>query len=189
MEKATQLQAELGSEQSDDFNQFDLELKEALKTTDIKLDTREKKQLLDAVTWKNPEAKQLIKKVVKSASQPFYGAFCYNGSLKSYKGKVVEYQTDGDLRNNENVPLDPAITNAELIETYFKKEVVPHVADAWINADKRDAKDKEIGIVGYEIPFNRHFYQYQPPRDLAEIDADLDAVSADIMKLLQEVHS
>jgi len=63
------------------------------------------------------------------------------------------------------------------------------VADAWINSEKRDAQDNEIGLVGYEIPFNRHFYQYQPPRDLADIDADLDAVSSDIMKLLQEVHS
>ncbi|EIJ2379773.1 hypothetical protein LIO03_004897, partial [Vibrio alginolyticus] len=52
-----------------------------------------------------------------------------------------------------------------------------------------DDKDNEIGVVGYEIPFNRHFYVYQPPRALETIDADLDAVSADIMKLLQEVHS
>ena len=58
-----------------------------------------------------------------------------------------------------------------------------------IDASKRDAKDGEIGIVGYEIPFNRHFYQYQPPRPLEEIDADLDAVSAEIMALLREVHS
>jgi type I restriction enzyme M protein len=67
--------------------------------------------------------------------------------------------------------------------------VQPHVADAWIDASKRDAKDGEIGIVGYEIPFNRHFYQYQPPRPLEAIDADLDAVSAEIMALLREVHS
>ena len=46
-----------------------------------------------------------------------------------------------------------------------------------------------MGIVGYEIPFNRHFYQYQPPRDLVDIDKDLDAVSAEIMGLLREVHS
>lgn len=46
-----------------------------------------------------------------------------------------------------------------------------------------------MGIVGYEIPFNRNFYQYQPPRDLAEIDADLDAVAREIMQLLAEVHS
>ena len=49
--------------------------------------------------------------------------------------------------------------------------------------------DDEIGIVGYEIPFNRHFYEYQPPRVLAEIDRDLDLLSAEIMKLLRDVHS
>ncbi|MCG6202369.1 type I restriction-modification system subunit M [Psychromonas antarctica] len=189
MEKAKQLQAELGEEQSDDFNQFDLELKDAFRATGIKFDTKEKKQFLDAVTWKNQEAEPVVKKTIKGGAQPLYGTFTYSGSVKAYKGKVVEFQTDGDLRDNENVPLDPSITNAELIETYFNKEVAPHVTDAWINADKRDAKDEEIGIVGYEIPFNRHFYQYLPPRDLTEIDADLDAVSADIMKLLQEVHS
>ena len=72
---------------------------------------------------------------------------------------------------------------------YFNKEVAPHVEDAWIDAGKRDDRDKQIGIVGYEIPFNRHFYEYEPPRDLAEIDADLDALSAEIMAMLREVHS
>ena len=189
MEKAKQLQAAQGVEQHDDFNLFELELKVALKSTAVTLDAKEKKLFLDAITWKNSEAQPVVKKVVKKDAQPLYGSYTYSGSMKSYQGKVVEFQTDGDLRDNENVPLDTTITNAELIETYFNKEVAPHVTDAWINADKRDAKDEEIGIVGYEIPFNRHFYQYQPPRDLADIDADLDAVSADIMKLLQEVHS
>ena len=69
------------------------------------------------------------------------------------------------------------------------KEVAPHVADAWINADKRDDKDAEIGAVGYDIPFNRHFYVYQPPRALEAIDEDLDLVSAEIMAMLAEVHS
>jgi type I restriction enzyme M protein len=63
------------------------------------------------------------------------------------------------------------------------------VPDAWIDANKKDDQDQQVGIVGYEIPFNRHFYQYQPPRDLVDIDMDLDAVSAEIMSLLQEVHS
>jgi len=63
------------------------------------------------------------------------------------------------------------------------------VPDAWIDSGKIDAIDGQIGVVGYEIPFNRHFYQYQAPRDLAEIDRDLDLVSAEIMELLQEVHS
>jgi type I restriction enzyme M protein len=88
-----------------------------------------------------------------------------------------------DLRDNENIPLK------ESVQAYFKREVLPHVPDAWIDETKVDSKDGEVGIVGYEIPFNRHFYVYQPPRALEEIDADLDAVSADIMKLLQEVHS
>ena len=104
-------------------------------------------------------------------------------------GQTFEYKADGDLRDHENVVLDPNQSVNELNEAYFKKEVQPHVADAWIDASKKDEKDKEIGVVGYEIPFNRHFYQYQPPRDLVDIDADLDAVSAEIMALLQEVHS
>ncbi|WP_029855550.1 HsdM family class I SAM-dependent methyltransferase, partial [Vibrio parahaemolyticus] len=168
--------------QSDDFNQFELTLKGAFKDTGIKFDAKQKKQFIDAVTWKNQDAEPVIKKVLKEEVQPLYGAF-------DYKGKVVEFQQDGDLRDNENVPLDPSVTTSTLIESYFKREVQPHVADAWINADKRDDKDNEIGVVGYEIPFNRHFYVYQPPRALEAIDADLDAVSADIMKLLQEVHS
>ncbi len=188
MDKAQQIQTALGAKAggktqvSDDFNEFQLTLKGAIKTAGVKLDTKENKQFIDAITTKNPDAEPVVKKVLKEAAQPLYGAF-------EYKGKVVEFEQDGDLRDNENVPLNPAIATSDLIENYFKAEVLPHVADAWINADKRDAKDGEIGIVGYEIPFNRHFYVYQPPRPLEDIDADLDAVSAEIMKLLQEVHS
>ncbi|QDZ91181.1 type I restriction-modification system subunit M [Shewanella decolorationis] len=88
-----------------------------------------------------------------------------------------------ELRDNENVPLN------EDIDVYFSREVLPHVPDAWIDTSKTDPLDGQVGIVGYEIPFNRHFYQYQPPRSLEEIDADLDAVAKDIMQLLAEVHS
>ena len=62
-------------------------------------------------------------------------------------------------------------------------------ASAGVGGCKVDTEDQQIGVVAYVMPFNRHFYQYQPPRDLVKIDADLDAVSADIMNLLQEVHS
>ncbi|MDY0208513.1 MAG: SAM-dependent DNA methyltransferase, partial [Pseudomonas sp.] len=125
---------------------------------------------------------KVIKKVHKAKANPLYGLFDVNG-------KTIEYQPDSELRDNENVALDPSQSVDALNEAYFTKEVQPHVPDAWIDASKKDAKDEQIGIVGYEIPFNRHFYEYQPPRDLAEIDADLDAVSAEIMALLQEVHS
>ena len=182
MRKAEALQAKIGTAQHDDFNAFDELLKQTLKDTSIKLEAKEKKQFLDAVTWKNHEAEPVMNKVVKAKENPLYGQF-------SYQGKVVEFVQDGDLRDAENIALDPSQSTIDLIESYFKREVQPHVPDAWINADKRDAQDGEIGIVGYEIPFNRHFYVYQPPRDLAEIDADLDAVSREIMALLQEVHS
>ena len=166
----------------DDFNLFDDELKMAFKASSVKLDTRQKKQLLDAVSWKNPDAKRVIKKVHKKKVDQLYGLF-------AVAGKVVEFQADGDLRDNENIPLDPSRSVTETVEAYFHKEVAPHVPDAWIDAGKRDEKDGELGIIGYEIPFNRHFYVYTPPRDLVEIDAELDVVSAEIMALLREVHS
>ncbi|WP_272513336.1 type I restriction-modification system subunit M [Providencia sp. PROV215] len=96
------------------------------------------------------------------------------------KGQI---EANPDMRDNENVPL------TESVEEYFAREVLPHVPDAWIDESKLDPKDGEVGIVGYEIPFNRHFYVYEPPRALEEIDADLDAISAEIMELLKEVHS
>ena len=182
MRKAENLQAKLGTAQCDDFNAFDDVLKQALKDANVKLESKEKKQFIDAITWKNADAEPVINKVVKGAENPLYGQF-------AYKGKVVEFVQDGDLRDAENIALNPNVSTTDLIESYFKREVQPHVSDAWINTDKRDAQDGEIGIVGYEIPFNRHFYVYEPPRDLAEIDADLDAVSREIMALLQEVHS
>ena len=188
MNKAKALQAAIGDKQFDDFNEFDKVFKQALKNTDVSLDAKEKKQLLDAITWKNPEAEPVIKKTVK-VTNPLYGAFSYKPSGSNKSAKIVEFQPDSDLRDYENVPLNPEVTTTELIESYFAREVQPHVPDAWINADKRDAIDDEIGIVGFEIPFNRHFYVYEPPRALAEIDADLDKVSREIMQLLGEVHS
>jgi type I restriction enzyme M protein len=184
--KATQLQKVIGKAQFDDFNGFDDALKAATQKARISLDTKEKKQIADAVSWKNPAAEKVVKKRHKDAkastAKPLHGLFPVGK-------EVVEYQSDGDLRDFENIALNPGEKVNAVNEAYFIKEVQPHVPDAWIDATKCDAKDGEVGIVGYEIPFNRHFYQYQPPRDLAEIDADLDAVSAEIMALLREVHS
>ncbi|MFJ4727263.1 N-6 DNA methylase [Streptomyces diastaticus] len=92
------------------------------------------------------------------------------GEVQRVKG---EPEPDADLRDFENVPL------GEDIEEYLKREVLPHVPDAWID----HAKTK----TGYEIPFTRHFYVYEPPRPLAEIDAELKALEAEIQGLLGEV--
>jgi len=87
-------------------------------------------------------------------------------------------EPDTELNDTENVPLK------EAIETYFAREVTPHVPDAWIDTTYRDAKDGQVGKVGYEIPFNRHFYVFQPPRPLSAIDADLKACTDRILNLI-----
>ncbi len=89
------------------------------------------------------------------------------GSKGKGKGKPVP---DANLRDSENVPLN------EEVEEYFKREVLPHVPDAWIDHEKTK--------VGYEIPFNRHFYVFKPPRELAEIDAELKGVTGRILEMI-----
>ncbi len=90
-------------------------------------------------------------------------------------------EPDSNLRDNENVPL------GESIYEYFDREVKPHVPDAWIDESKCDSLDGEVGIVGFEIPFNRHFYTFVPPRPLEEIDADLKACTDRIKAMIEEL--
>lgn len=92
------------------------------------------------------------------------------GERGKQKGKP---QPDSSLRDTENVPL------SEDVETYFKSEVLPHAPDAWIDHEKTK--------VGYEIPFNRHFYVFEPPRSLDEIDADLKQVTGRILKMIEDL--
>lgn len=107
-------------------------------------------------------------------------------AIQSGKNKG-ELEPDADLRATENVPFGwgehPKTHEAcdETVQAYFEAEVKPHVADAWIDC----AKTK----TGYEIPFTRHFYTYEPPRPLEEIDADLERVVGEIMGLLREVEA
>ncbi|MFP3470691.1 SAM-dependent DNA methyltransferase, partial [Micrococcus sp. SIMBA_144] len=98
-----------------------------------------------------------------------------------------EPEPDAALRDTENVPFGwggrPKAHEAleETVQAYFDAEVKPHVEDAWIDWGKTKT--------GYEIPFTRHFYTYEPPRPLEEIDADLERVVGEIMTLLREVES
>jgi type I restriction enzyme M protein len=89
------------------------------------------------------------------------------GTKGKQKGKP---QPDPNLRDTENVPL------GEDVDEYFEREVRPHAPDAWI--------DHERTKVGYEIPFNRHFHAFKPPRPLAEIDAELKTVTDRIMAMI-----
>ncbi len=99
-----------------------------------------------------------------------------------FDGKgYVEYEPDPALKDFENIPL------REDIISYFLREVRPYVADAWIDRKALDEQDGGIGKVGYEINFNREFFEYKPPRPLEEIDAELARVEKRIMELLREV--
>ena len=90
-------------------------------------------------------------------------------------------ETDPELRDTENVAL------LEDVESFFEREVKPHVPDAWIDTNRRDPQDGEVGLVGYEINFNRYFYEYRPPRPLEEIEADIQQVAEEIVAMLREV--
>lgn len=94
---------------------------------------------------------------------------------------LVEYEADPALKDAENIPL------REDIVSYVLREVCPYVPDAWIDRETLDEQDGGIGKVGYEINFNRVFFQYQPPRPLAEMDAELAEVEKRILALLNEV--
>jgi type I restriction enzyme M protein len=82
-------------------------------------------------------------------------------------------EADPELRDSETVPLK------ESIEAYFKREVLPHVPDAWIDTTKTK--------VGYEIPLTRYFYRYEPPRKLETIESDIKKLEGEILALLKEV--
>ena len=97
------------------------------------------------------------------------------------RGRNGGLEPDPELRDTERVPL------TEAVEDFFEREVLPHVPDAWIDESKRDPKDGQVGVVGYEINFNRHFYRYTPPRPLEDIERDIQAIEADIVRMLGEV--
>ena len=125
------------------------------------------------------EGKKPISRIFKN-SDFGYRTITVERPLKDENGKIIlgekgklkgKPQPDSSLRDTENVPLN------EDVETYFKREVLPHASDAWIDHDKTK--------VGYEIPFNRHFYVFEPPRELAEIDADLKQCTDRILTMIK----
>lgn len=117
---------------------------------------------------------RLQKVLLQTMSEPDDGADIITDS----KGNP---EPDSSLRDTENVPL------GQDVNEYFKREVIPYVPNAWINTKMTDHKDGEIGKVGYEIPFTRYFYEYKPPRDLKEIEADIQKIETELAALLKEL--
>jgi len=115
----------------------------------------------------------VIKKIHKNIeSDPLHGLF---GVIIDGKEIVVEYEPDADLRDTENVPL----LEDGGIEAFIRREVLPHVPDAWVSGDKTQ--------IGYEISFTRYFYKPKPMRTLDEIRRDIQALEEETEGLLDEV--
>lgn len=150
------------------------EIFEALKTMDEKISNQKlfEKEISKKVTSKLSASN--LKLLQKHLSEHDEEAEL----VKDSKGKLV---ANPELRDYENVPLNQDINE------YFQKEVIPHVPQAWIDETKTDIKDGLVGVVGYEIPFNRHFYEYVPPRKLAVIDEELETLTKEILEILHEV--
>jgi type I restriction enzyme M protein len=130
------------------------------------------------VAVSKPEVGKLGKTFVKALVNAFGTRDPEGEPVVDGNGVIVP---DSALTEYENVPL------TECVKDYLAREVLPHVPDAYIDESHIDEGDGDIGIVGYEINFNRYFYKFVPPRKLEEIDAELKQVEAEIAQLLGEV--
>ncbi len=167
---------EVGQDLYMDFNDFRAQAEAAIKARQVKLPAGEKNQIYNAVSWRDENAARVIKKVHRLSGEKLDALLdhldCETAHLADFgywpadkDGEYLEYETDSDLRDAENVPLK------DEIHSYFLREVRPHVDEAWINLDQTKT--------GYEISFNKYFYQHTPLRSLEE-------VTADILKLEEE---
>jgi len=172
---ARALKEEIGEDLYTDHNLFREVVSDALKKLSIKLSAAEQKVILNAVSWRAEDASPVIKKVHthgKAEVDPQRGLYEIDVDGKTV---VVEYEPDSELRDSEQVPL----LEEGGIEAFFRREVLPHVPDAWI--------DDSATKLGYEISFTRHFYKPPKMRSLEEIKADLLALQEEGEGLLEEI--
>ncbi|MGF1915521.1 type I restriction-modification system subunit M [Vibrio splendidus] len=189
---AAELLIEFGEKQYDNFNEFKdnvdtkikslAERRKAEKQELIKVSPAEKKTILDAVSWYDENADKVTKKVIKFKQEKLDELLqhlgCEPADLSDFgyyatgnKNEFTTYESNSDLRDAESVPLNYASTKQEAntdnseIHQYFLDEVQPHVGETWINLDS--AK------IGYEISFNKHFYQHKSLRTTNEVASDI----------------
>jgi len=199
--KAKALQNVFGDKLYTNFNDFKKEVDDEVKAQKLDISASDKKAILNAVSWYDATADKVIKKSEKLSGDKLakllshldceekdladFGYYSKDSfavtssaverSLK--KGEYITYETESDLRDTENVPLK------DNIHSYFKREVQPHVAEAWINLDSTK--------IGYEISFNKYFYRHTPLRsiedvtkDIKELESKSDGLIAEILNLV-----
>lgn len=170
LDNALSIMQQVGTDEFSDFNLFKKKVDEAIKTLKIKLSNSEKNNILNAVSWYDENAEKVVKKVVKlneaeladlvthlGCTEADLADFGYYPTAK--KGEFTTYESNSDLRDSESIPLK------QQIHQYFLDEVKPHVAEAWINLDSVK--------IGYEVSFNKYFYQHKPLRSLEDVAQDI----------------
>lgn len=186
LEAAQALMEAIGTDEYSDFNVFLEKVNQELKAKKSKLSASEKNQLLAAVSWYDETAEKVIKKTQKLSGdkldQLLHHLDCTKEQLADYgyypsgkKDEYIIYENQTDLRDSESVPL------AESIHEYFLREVKPHVAEAWIDLDKTK--------IGYEISFNKYFYQHKPLRSIEEVSAEILALDKESDGLIMDILS
>lgn len=184
LETATVLLQKIGTDEYNDFNAFSVRVDEVLKAEKIKLSASEKNQIYGAITWYDETAEKVIKKNEKISGDKLDKLLLHLGCTKAQlpdfgyypsgkKDEFIIYETQTDLRDSENVPL------SEQIHAYFLREVKPHVEEAWIDLDKTK--------IGYEISFNKYFYQHKPLRSIEEVSAEILALDKESDGLIMEI--
>ena len=190
-----------------DWNQVWKDVKNIVKKNDSNWKSPEQKLFRSVFTERNAEASPVIEKQEKlkkvsklDLEERFGGWFSIEAKTENWQSGLdtpikekIKFESDSELREFENVPLKPfddeddfwagfdyeKVPLKENVNDYFRREVLPHVPEAWM--------DREKDKIGYEINFNRYFYKFTPPRPLEEIDADLKIAEEKILRLLDEV--
>ncbi|UYY87725.1 MULTISPECIES: class I SAM-dependent DNA methyltransferase [Alcaligenes] len=193
MQTAQQLAEKIGNGEFLDFNRFDGIVDDSLKALGLKLAAPARKQILNAVSWRDERAEKVIKKAHKLNAAKLNDLLNQLGTTRDKlgdygymatpTGEHIEYEPDSELRDTENVPLalDTSLPAPSVIHDYFISEVRPHVDEAWIAINKT--------VIGYEVSFNKYFYQHKPLRSLEEVTSEILALEAETDGLLKQLVS
>ena len=184
LKAAKNLMNAIGADEFTDFNIFRSKVDETIKEHKLKLSASERNAILTAVSWYDSSAEKVVKGTVKLAGEKLENLLehlgCNVNQLSDYgyfptskKGEWIEYETESELRDTENVLLK------DNIYEYFLREVKPHVDEAWINLDATK--------IGYEISFNKYFYRHKPLRSIEEVTADILALEKESEGLIKEI--
>jgi len=181
---AEKLMNVFGTDEYNDYNLFSEKLDAQIKKDSIKLSASEKNGLLSSISWYDETAQKVISKTVKLTGEKLVALCqrldCTETQLADYgyftsgkKGEYIIYDTASELRDTENIALK------ENVHDYFLREVKPHVSEAWIDLEKTK--------IGYEISFNKYFYQHKPLRSLEEVSAEILALEKENDGLIMDI--